>query len=70
MYSGMRISEMTSLKWKNVDMKHKKIKVVESSAIRKVRDDSSEKNISNMIKLQKQKIVLELYRYQIGQWKC
>ena len=43
MYSGMRISEMTSLKWKNVDMKHKKIKVVESSAIRKVRDDSSEK---------------------------
>ena len=43
MYSGMRISEMTGLKWKNVDMEKKVIYIRESSAVKKIRDNSSDK---------------------------
>lgn len=43
MYSGMRISEMTALKWKNVDLDKKVIYIKESSASKKIRDDSSDK---------------------------
>ena len=43
MYSGMRISEMTGLRWKNVNMEKREIYIRESSAMRKVRDGSSDK---------------------------
>lgn len=41
MYSGMRISEMTSLRWKNVDIENKRIFIRESTAQRKNRDKNS-----------------------------
>ena len=47
MYSGMRISEMTSLRWKNVDIENKRIFIRESTAQRKNRDkDGSTKYIT------------------------
>ena len=38
LYTGMRVSEMIALKWKNVDLKNKTIKIVESAAV--VTDDN------------------------------
>lgn len=40
MYSGMRVSEMTSLRWKNVDIENKRIFIKESTAERKNRNDN------------------------------
>jgi len=38
LYTGMRAGELVALKWKNVDMKNKKIKIEESAAI--VKDEN------------------------------
>lgn len=43
LYSGMRVSEMIALKWKNVDLANKKIYVEESAAVKKDRDGNSSK---------------------------
>lgn len=43
MYSGLRVSEALALKWKNVDLEDKKIKVVESLASKIDRKDNTSK---------------------------
>lgn len=43
LYSGMRVSEMIALKWKNVDLANKKIYVEESAAVKRNRDGNSSK---------------------------
>ena len=55
MYSGMRVSEMTSLRWKNVDIKNKKIYITEASAEKKVRDNSTDKKYVSYTKTPKTK---------------